>query len=46
MTLPSPARSNCLVWALCIKLLYGGQVRWRMSLNWPGPHWYVVLVNG
>jgi len=43
---PAPPRSNCLVWALCVKHLYGGTIRFRKSLNWPGPHWYVVLPSG
>lgn len=46
MTLPSPRRSNCLVWALCMKHLFGGEIAWRKSHNWPGLHWYWVGDDG
>lgn len=31
-------RSNCLIFALGMRLAFGGRIRVMRSRNWPGPH--------
>ena len=46
MGLPAPHRSNCLVWAWCMRLLFGGRIKPRWSHNYPGPHFIWVSPEG
>jgi len=40
--LPTPHRSNCLVWAVAVRRRHGGSLLWEWSKNGPWPHFYWV----
>lgn len=37
MILSAPRRSNCLLWCLGMRLIYGGEIRAMRSPLYPGP---------
>ena len=38
--------SNCLLWALSMRLRFGGEIRYRQSLMGWFPHFYWITPDG
>lgn len=41
-----PFKSNCLLWAIIMRYVYGGKIKVRISRNGPWPHWLWQNTNG
>lgn len=37
--MPVPERCNCLIWAVCMRVLFGGRIAWEWRLLWPHFFW-------